>query len=52
MIEDKEEQLEEEIRKLEKQLKENHDPELEKQVEAKRKELNKLLDYDMMLDTL
>lgn len=52
MIEDKEEQLEKEIRRLEKQLRENHDPELEKQVEVKRKELNKLLDYDMLLDTL
>lgn len=51
MIEDKEEQLEEELRKLEKWLKEIPDPELEKQVEVKRKELCKLLDY-MLLDTL
>lgn len=52
MIEDEEEKLEKELSDLRKQLKENPNPELKKKVKEKEIKLCKLLDYDMMLDTL
>lgn len=52
MIEDKEEELEKEIRDLKKQFKENPSAELKKKISEKEIEFCKLLDYDTMLDTL
>lgn len=55
MIEDEEEKLEQEIRDLEKQIKEapeEQKAELAKKIRETKGKLCKLLDYDMLIDAI